>query len=146
MNVLTWNDTFSVGVRRLDDEHRKLFGLLMALEASIRQSRQPETPARLLVMLEEATRAHFAEEEALMRAAKYSGLALHSASHVCLIEELETFGARHGRGEQPLNQHALNFLGNWLVDHIQTDDLRLGDWLRERKPCPDADVALALEG
>ncbi len=70
MNVLAWNDSFSVGVGPLDDEHRELFGLLKALEAATMQSLEPETPARLLRKLEEATRTHFAVEETVMRAAK----------------------------------------------------------------------------
>jgi len=145
MTALTWNDTFSVGVEPLDDEHRELFGLLAALEAATTQRLQPESAARLLRKLEEATRTHFAREEAVMRAAKYPGLTLHSANHLRLMEKLEAFMARHGHGGQALNRHAINFLGDWLVNHIQTDDMRLGDWLRERKPIPDADASSALE-
>ena len=130
MTALTWNDRFSVGVKPLDDEHRELFSILAALEAATTQSLEPEAAARLLRKLEEATRTHFAREEAVMRAAKYPGLALHSANHLRLMEKLEAFEARYGQGGQALNQHAHSFLDDWLANHIQTDDMRLGDWLR----------------
>jgi hemerythrin len=133
VNVLTWNETLSVGVQPIDDEHRELFDFLTALEAATKQSMEPESAARLLRELEEATRKHFAVEETVMRTAKYPGLVLHRANHLRLMEKLEAFSSRYGRGGQSLNQHALNFLGDWLVNHIQTDDLRLGDWLREHK-------------
>jgi hemerythrin len=32
-----------------------------------------------------------------------------------------------------VNQHALNFLRDWLLHHIENDDARLGAWLNERK-------------
>jgi hemerythrin len=80
-----------------------------------------------------------------MSIAKYPGLALHSANHLRLMEKLEAFAARHGHGGQALNQYALNFLGDWLIYHIRTDDMRLGNWLRKGKPIPDAGAASALE-
>jgi hemerythrin-like metal-binding protein len=95
---------------------------------------EPAEMGVLLNKLSAATAKHFADEEAMMREAKYPGLALHAANHQRLMEKVEAFAARHSRSGATVNQHALNFLRDWLLHHIENDDARLGAWLKERKP------------
>jgi len=129
---LSWCDNHAVGVEAIDDEHKELFAAVGMLESAMaRNAKAPETTA-LLQKLAAATGIHFAHEEAIMREAKYPGLALHAANHQRLMEKVQAFAARYGRGGMAINQHAMSFLRDWLVYHIENDDLRLGDWMKER--------------
>lgn len=68
-----------------------------------------------------------------MQAARYPGLALHAANHKRLMQKVEAFAARHTSGGPAVNQHALNFLRDWLLYRIENDDMRLGAWWKEHK-------------
>ena len=132
MTELNWCDKYAVGVEAIDGEHKELFEAVQALEAAMARSAQPEEMGQLLTRLSASTASHFAEEEAMMRGAKYPGLAIHLANHKRLMEKVEAFTARHGRNGAQVNQHALNFLRDWLLHHIENDDARLGSWFKDR--------------
>lgn len=134
MAELTWCEKYAVGFRGIDDEHKELFEAVRVVESTIARNAEPAETAVLLKKLANTTAKHFANEEAMMRGAKYPGLALHAADHQRLMEKVEAFAARHGRGGVAVNQRALNFLRDWLLHHIETDDARMGAWLKERGP------------
>ena len=133
MAELTWGDRYAVGVEAIDDEHKELFDAVRELESAMARFAQPAEMGELLKKLSASTARHFADEEAMMREAKYPGLALHVANHQRLMEKVEAFAARHSQSGVTVNQHALNFLRDWLLHHIENDDVRLGSWLHERK-------------
>ena len=133
MAELTWGDKYAVGVQAIDDEHKELFDAVRELESAMARFAQPAEMGALLKKLSASTARHFADEEAMMREAKYPGLALHMANHQRLMEKVDAFAARHSRSGVTVNQHALNFLRDWLLHHIENDDVRLGSWLHERK-------------
>jgi hemerythrin-like metal-binding protein len=134
LTELNWRDKYAVGFRAIDNEHKELFEAATEVESAAARNAQPAETAVLLKKLVSATAKHFASEEAMMREAKYAGLALHAANHQRLMEKVEAFATRHGQNGVAVNQHALNFLRDWLLYHIDNDDARLGGWLKERGP------------
>jgi hemerythrin len=132
MAGLTGRDESAVGAQSIDGEHQELFDRVRELEQAIgRRAGEAEVGA-LLNQLAAATRKHFAEEEAEMRAAKFGGLALHAADHLRLMEKMEAFIIHHRRGSAAMTQHGLNFLCDWLVYHIASEDRRFSDWTKDR--------------
>ena len=67
----------------------------------------------------------------MMTASKYPGLMLHSMKHRYLLEQLNAFSARYRREASTINEHSLKFLRDWVVTHIQNEDLNFGLWLNE---------------
>ena len=131
---LNWSEKHAVGLRGIDDEHEELFDAVRGVESAMARNAEPAETGALLKKLAAATGKHFANEEAIMRGAKYPGLVLHAANHQRLMEKAKAFAVRHGQGGVAVNQHALNFLRDWLLHHMENDDARLGAWLNERKP------------
>jgi hemerythrin len=107
---LNWGDKYAVGFRAIDDEHKELFEAVIEVESAMTRNAQPAETAVLLKKLVGATAKHFASEEAMMREAKYAGVALHAANHQRLMEKVEAFATRHGQNGVAVNQHALKFL------------------------------------
>jgi hemerythrin-like metal-binding protein len=132
MAELTWSDKSAIGVEAIDEEHKELFEAMGELESAVTRNAGAEETGALLGKLAATTGKHFADEEALMREAKYSGIAMHTANHQRLMEKINAFVARLNRNGAEMNQHDLNFLRDWLVYHIENDDRRLGDWLKDR--------------
>jgi hemerythrin len=128
MAELSWGEKYAVGFQGIDDEHKEMFDAVQELESALERNAETAAPLKKLV---DATAKHFASEELMMRTAKYPGLALHAANHRRLMEKVEAFAARHGQGGVAVDQHALKFLRDWLLYHIENDDARLGGWLKD---------------
>jgi hemerythrin-like metal-binding protein len=85
----------------------------------------------MLMKLVDYTRNHFADEEKLMAQTKYPSLQQHHAHHVDLTNQVEDFVGRYDRGEITLNVKLLNFLRDWLTNHILKEDKEYGPWMNK---------------
>jgi hemerythrin-like metal-binding protein len=131
MALMTWNSKYSVGVKHLDSQHTVLFGLLNDLHSAMLKGEAQSMTGPLLRKLVDYTHTHFAAEEKMLAESKYPGLAEHKLKHRDLIKQVEDYAARFDRGEITLNLHLMNFLRDWLTNHIQKTDHEYGPWLNE---------------
>jgi hemerythrin-like metal-binding protein len=131
MALLTWNEKYSVGVHAIDEQHTGLFNILNDLHAAMMTGQAQALTGPLLKKLVEYTQKHFAAEEAMMAKTKYPGLAAHQALHRDLVKQVNGYVVRFDRGEITLNLHLLNFLRDWLTNHIQKTDHEYGPWLND---------------
>lgn len=69
--MLEWKSEYSVGVERLDAQHRKLFDYFNQLDAAMQKGRGREVIGQVLANLASNTREHFRQEEDLMRRAAF---------------------------------------------------------------------------
>lgn len=130
-----WREDWRLGVRAMDDDHRRLAALLDGIAGEIGEDGEPIGDGfallpRLLV-LGRATRAHFAREEALMRTADYPHLAAHKCEHDLLLAEFtELVREVAVRGADGLDRETLGALKAWFLGHLLDSDRRLALYLR----------------
>jgi hemerythrin len=132
MALLSWSSKYSVGVESMDGQHTVLFGFLNDLHEAMMKGNAQKTTGELLRKLLDYTREHFTAEEAIMASARYPELAQHRTMHRELINKVDEFSARYQRGETALNVQLLNFLRDWLTNHIQHEDKKYGPWVNGR--------------
>jgi hemerythrin-like metal-binding protein len=128
---MTWNSKYSVGVKALDSQHTVLFGILNDLHAAMMKGQAQAMTGPLLRKLVDYTRTHFTAEEGMMANARYPGLNEHRVKHRDLMKQVEEYVGRFDRGEITLNLHLLDFLRDWLNNHIMKEDHQYGPWLNE---------------
>jgi len=131
MALLNWSSNYSVGVQRMDDQHTILFGMLNDLHEAMMKGQAQKIAGALLRKLVTYTRDHFTAEEGMMAASGYAGLARHRVIHRELTKQVEEFAARYERGEDALNLQLMNFLRDWLTNHIQKEDKKYGPCVNE---------------
>lgn len=132
MALLAWDSNrYSVGVKSIDGQHSVLFGLINDLHEAMLKGHAQRLTGALLKKLVDYTQTHFTSEEKMLAAQKYPGLAGHQAKHRDLIKQVNDFMSRFERGEIGLNLDLMNFLSNWLTNHIQKVDREYGPWLNE---------------
>ena len=129
MALMNWDRSFSIGVRAMDDQHKGLVQALNDLHAAMIKGQTKESTSILLARLTKYTVDHFTAEEALMKRTQYPGLANHHVLHVDLTKQVRQFAERYERGEIALSVHLMDFLRNWLTNHIQKEDRDYGPWL-----------------
>lgn len=131
MALMEWGSKYSVGVESMDKQHSVLFEILNDLHSAMMKGQAQKITGDLLRKLVKYTRDHFTAEEVIMAASGYSGLAEHRVKHRNLIKQVDEFAARYERGESNLNMPLLNFLRDWLTNHIQKEDLQYGPWVNK---------------
>ena len=117
-----FTDRFKTGISLVDEEHKVLFDIIGKIYKTIGTELVHDKFDLILDILDELkeyTRVHFADEENYMREIGYEGLAQQEILHQKFIETLEDLNL----DEVDDNQEAylyefLNFLQNWLVNHI----------------------------
>jgi hemerythrin len=135
MKKIEWDDSLSVGVGAIDDQHKTWIDHYNSVVEAIEARRGPAPVTRTLSFLIEYTDVHFATEEGFMTEAGYPGLDAHRAKHAKLrgtvadlVRDFEEEGETHS-----LEGAVDTFLGNWLVTHIRDTDQLFGAFVKERR-------------
>lgn len=124
MRTLVWDSSLNTGHEAIDSQHEKLVELINRL-ASVWAS--PEREGSVMQAITDMylyANEHFREEEALMAASGYPGLAAHQAMHREFVERAHSFADASLAGKVPFEE-MLGFLFGWLANHIIHEDVRI---------------------
>lgn len=116
----------------MDSQHKVLFGILNDLHEAMMKGRGQSVTGALLRNLVSYADEHIAAEEVLMEKAGYPDLAQHRIKHRDLTREAGEFVTRYEHGVSTVNLHLLNFIRDWLTNHIEKLDHPYGAWMNER--------------
>lgn len=120
--IPVFTDKFKTGIPMIDEEHKTLFDIIgkiyKAIEADLVHDKF-DLILDILDELKEYTSVHFADEENYMREIGYEGLAQQVILHEKFIETLKEVNLDHvDDNQEEYLYEVLNFLQNWLVNHI----------------------------
>jgi len=129
---LIFDARYQLDVPQIDREHQKLFGLADKIYDSLAVDVivPMQEISRALGELVESTREHFTNEELLMSATGYPGLAQHKALHEQLIATIIALGSDE-RAARFTAVDLYQFLCSWLGDHIQEHDRLFADFFAQ---------------
>lgn len=120
----SWSEDFSVGDLVLDDHHRNLLNLFNDSYQLIVSDAPSEQIIKLISELKVYAIFHFAEEEKKMKAAGYDGLDIQIVEHQKFIENISRFEADLSKSSKATAEEIFLFLNNWLIKHIQKEDMK----------------------
>ncbi len=123
MPLITWSDNMSVGVSRIDKEHQKLIELINLLHSEMSLGKSNQVMDKVLDDLIRYTKTHFAAEETLFRTHNYPEAAAHKKEHDGLTKKVVELQADFRAGKTFLGAPTLNFLKEWLTQHILRQDM-----------------------
>jgi hemerythrin len=133
MPLMTWTEKMSVGVKQLDDDHKKLVDMVNQLYDGISTGKGKEALGPILDELINYTKIHFGREEALFAKTGYPVAADHKKEHDALTKQVLDVQAKFKNGASAiLSLEVMNFLKNWLVGHIQGCDQKYGPHLNAK--------------
>ena len=129
MKNIIWDETLSVEVDEIDEDHRKLVDLFNILSHSVAEGDATDYIEAVLEELISCTIWHFRHEERLMLLYKYGGFAEHKAEHGDLIEGVKELQQKFHKQNKQLTNEDIEFLEDWLTEHILGQDMKLGFYL-----------------
>lgn len=136
---MQWTKDLSVGVEKIDEQHRELFEKINNLVAAVKQSVCKYKIGDVIMFLEDYVVFHFGEEEKYMRQFGYPGYQAHKKQHDKFIEnfnelkkELPKLEGGKNPGSYDLSVETNQVVVDWILDHIAKVDRQLGEFLKDK--------------
>ena len=135
MALMEWSPALSVKVTKFDDQHKKLLELVNQLHDAMKSGQGNNMLGVILQQLVSYTVSHFGEEEKVMQAQGYPDFPAHKAEHEKLIRQVGELQQKFQSGAAMLSMTVMNFLKDWLVNHIQGVDKKYSAHLNGKGIC-----------
>ena len=132
MAFFDWKDEYSVGIARLDEQHKKLVSLLNDLYGAMKEGKGNEILDDVLKGLVTYTKTHFASEENLMKQYKFPGYGLHKERHESMGRHVLSLYDKFKSESKPNTLEIANYLKGWLANHIMGTDKLYRAFLNEK--------------
>jgi len=132
MSLITWSDKYSVNIKEIDEQHKKLVGMINELHDAMMHAKGKEASLAIINKMAEYTKYHFSTEEKYMKQFGYPDYNAHKLSHEKFVEQVLEFKKEYETGKTGLSFDLLNFLKNWLVTHIQSSDKKYSALFNEK--------------
>lgn len=132
MEHVAWDESMSVGVGVLDDDHKRLLDMFNGLLKTGVSTKSKDDLVPLLEGLRDYTDVHFRREETFMERHAFPDLEAHKAAHRYFVDEVEKLRRElHGNQTMMLRIDLILLLKEWLIEHIQSTDKQYKPYMAE---------------
>jgi len=132
MALFEWNDTMSIGIEDIDNDHKLLVNLLNLLDDAVADGQGKETTGSVLNSLSDYTEYHFSREEVMLKACNYPDLDRHIKAHEALKARVNEIRLDYEQGDSAdIDHFVLEFLKDWLQAHIIGRDMLYQSCMKE---------------
>jgi len=133
--LLGWTEELSVGVDLIDQQHKIWFEKANQLFDAGKNGKAKEFIAQMLNFLDEYTKMHFRDEEKYMLSIQYPEYNTQKKLHTDFIAELAKLKKSYEESGSNIAIiiNANQMVVNWLVQHISSQDKKIGQFVRNQK-------------
>jgi len=129
---ITWDDSYSVSVKQLDDEHKKLVVMINELHEAMQVGRGKEMLSTILGRMINYVGTHFSNEEKYMEKFSYPDYEVHKQEHNDFVKKTLEFQQNFNDGKMGLSIEVMFFLKEWLLNHIKGSDQQYGPFFNKK--------------
>jgi len=136
---IDWSDLLSVGISKMDDEHKELFVRINSLLKALISRSGDYNIAELVGFINEYIDFHFRDEERMLESVKFPHLDAHKKLHKIYENEFNLIEQKLKSGEfdATLLIEIQDKVVNWLLDHIAKVDKKYGEYIAEKGLNPE---------
>jgi hemerythrin len=132
MEFIEWGEHLSVGVTVFDNEHKQLISLVNKLNQALLSGGAKKTMEEILQNLVNYTKIHFKHEEDYMVLHDYPEYEKHKKEHNALTDQVMDFYTRYQEGKTVFSLELMNFLKDWLTNHILISDKKYKSFFQSK--------------
>lgn len=130
-NYIQWTQDMSVGIPLIDNDHKKLIELINQLQNATQYNIDEQLIRQAMNELVDYTKYHFEREEQLMRNNNYPDYESHHQLHQNMITKMADCMQKYHTDPSHTIDDTLNFLKDWLVNHILHSDREYIPYLKD---------------
>jgi len=139
-----WNNDMSVGNQAIDRDHRILVQYVSEMHSAMSSGRGREILGEILAKLLKYTQEHFGREESLWKSGGYVDFDRHKQQHVDLLHTVAELKGKYDKGTVVLSIEVMNFLRDWLTNHILKADKAAAGAIAGKTATPGKAAAAAV--
>ena len=129
--LVTWDDSFLVGIAYIDEQHRELVRITNEFYAGVQMG---GVIAKVYFMKTiqgalQYVKTHFATEEDLMQKAGYPYYAEHKKQHEDFVAEVAQQVQVFEKEDNPDPAGFVKYLMNWVLQHIADTDKKYAPYI-----------------
>ena len=120
---LKWDDTYSVYIEELDEQHKKLFAMINKFYEMLEKGNSSNVILTTVIAeMKKYAVQHFSREEHIMMLKGFPRLKNHQIRHKEFAEKVKQLETKIQKGAIILPSEIAKFLKDWLVNHIKIED------------------------
>lgn len=132
MAFIDWKYSFSVNVEKIDQQHKMLIEMINNLHEAMKQGKGKVILGDIINGLICYTDTHFKTEEVYFEQYLYPQATIHKAEHDEFVKAVSSFKSDFDKGKVILSNDILQFLKNWLQNHIIGSDKHYTKFLNDK--------------
>ena len=132
MAFFDWKEDYSVGIAKIDEQHKKLVSFLNDLYSGMKEGRGNERIGAVLEGMVAYTATHFATEENLMKLYKFPGYEMHREKHQAMTQTVGKLYEKFKKEAKPNTLEIAKYLKAWLENHIMGTDRQYQAFLNSK--------------
>ncbi|OHD55534.1 MAG: hemerythrin [Spirochaetes bacterium GWF1_51_8] len=133
MAFVAWNDSLSVSIAAIDDQHKKLIDIMNELHDAMKTGKGKDALTSVLEKMAGYTVEHFSFEENMLNENGYPGFNGHKFQHDEFVRKVNEFKKDFASGKALVSIDVLNFLRDWLIAHIADSDQQYASFMSRQK-------------
>jgi hemerythrin len=120
MTLLKWEDKYSVGVKELDEQHKKIIEIINRISQIIDKNNfNDEDVGKIFVELKDYADYHFTNEEIYFREFDFDKTESHIKEHDDYRQKIEQMeGDYYSDKKKKIISDLSNFINQWWINHI----------------------------
>ncbi|MDR1747899.1 MAG: bacteriohemerythrin [Spirochaetaceae bacterium] len=132
-NHVTWSNTYSVGIKVIDNQHKGLLDLVNDLfnHATGNEIEERAYFTEVIQHVVQYVKEHFSTEEKIMIAAQFPGYAEHKKAHDAFVLEVIKSAKEFEAGKRLVLAKLAHFLKDWILAHIGVMDTQYAEYFRK---------------
>jgi hemerythrin len=132
MALFIWKDEYSVGIDSIDNQHKVLVSIINNLHSAMLSAKANTILDKILKELIDYTKTHFDNEENLFAEYGYPESGEHRRIHKQFTDKIFDLYDDFKNGKKMLSIELLNFLKDWLINHINGTDKKYSKFLTDK--------------
>ncbi len=132
MDLIEWDESLSVHVTEIDQQHKELVRVLNHLADAIQAKKGNETLKRTLEVLINYAEHHFKTEEKYFAQFNYPDADSHKEEHLTFALKILDYQDKLYNVDSSLSTEVLIFLWDWLKQHIKETDKKYSQFFNDK--------------
>ena len=131
MKSIKWTNKLVIGIPEIDKQHHELIDTINKTEALVKKKGSDVDTKKIIDSLTSFARVHFSTEEEIFAKWNYPKATEHMLEHEKLIIRVLKFENDFEKKKQEVLPELLDFLIEWLENHLKKHDFKYRDYFRE---------------
>jgi len=131
MDLLTWEDKYSVKVAEIDTQHKQMFEMINNLFRSLQEFKAPDQIQPIIKGFIDYANFHFATEEKYFTQFNYPQKDVHIQAHRMYSTRIQELLDNSTKDKVLVSTQLMDFVEDWWIQHVTGMDQKYAQFFND---------------